>query len=144
MAIRAENVEGLAELMKAFAKLPEDALEFVEKESYPPCEKIKHRARRYLEPHIKTGKLFSEGLKITKPNKRRKYKYVVFSKVYFTSKTAYGVPLELGHNIVKNGKVVGHVSAKPFLRPAADESKSDVINAMTQALNSALDKFGGR
>ena len=143
MAIYSNSIPGMDELIKAFEKLPEEALTFVEKGSYEPTQKIIHRARVYLEKHIKTGHMFSAGLKASKPSKRRKYKYTVFSKVWFAKGAAYGVPLELGHNIVKSGKVVGHVPAKPFLRPAADESKGDVISAMTKAMNEAIDKMGG-
>jgi hypothetical protein len=143
MAIYSKDIHGMDELIKAFERLPEEALVFVENGSYPPTQKIIQRARRYLEPHINTGTMFSAGLRANRPTKRRKYKYTVFSKVFFARGAAHGVPLELGHNIVKNGNVVGYVPAYPFLRPAADESKGEVIEAITKAMNEAIDKMGG-
>ena len=54
------------------------------------------------------------------------------------------MPLELGHKLVKNGQVVGDVNEHPFLRPAADESKDDVVNAIADAMNKALEQMGGK
>jgi len=53
----------------------------------------------------------------------------------------YGAQVELGHRLVINGKEVGHVKARPYLRPAADNSKEEVIRLVAQAMNRALEHF---
>jgi HK97 gp10 family phage protein len=48
--------------------------------------------------------------------------------------------LEFGHNIVKNGKVVGRVPPKPFMRPAWDVAGGTVaLNRFSDALTAGLD-----
>lgn len=142
--IYTSEIIGLDELIKAFMNLPEEALTFVSKASYPPAEKIMHRARGYLQTHNKTGAL-SQSLKVNKPSRSAKYKYTIFSKVWFGTGGAHGVPVELGHRLVtKDGRTYGTVKEYPFLRPAADEGKDDVVSAMVTAINTALDKMGGQ
>lgn len=139
------TVEGLDELIKAFSELPDEALKYVEEASIEPAQKIITKARANLAKYNKysnTGTL-SKSLKVNKPSKKRKYKYEVFSKVWFGAGGAYGVPLELGHRIVVSGKVVGAVKGHPFLRPAADDSKDDVVNIISSAMDEALKKMGG-
>jgi len=53
---------------------------------------------------------------------------------------AYAAPLELGHELVYMGHPTNKfVKAKPFLRPAADESKEKVYQTITNGINKALD-----
>lgn len=143
--IYTSEIKGLDELIKAFNELPEEALVFVEQKSLPPAETIKNRAKAYVAKYNKysdKGNLL-KALKVNKPSTKRKYKYYVYSKVWFDKGGAHGVPLELGHRIVRKGKTIGTVKEHPFLRPAADESRGEVIEAMTEAINTALDKMGG-
>lgn len=51
---------------------------------------------------------------------------------------AHGIPLELGHNIVRGGKNVGHVAARPYLRPAIDETRTEVTNAVRDIMQSGI------
>lgn len=137
------KLEGINELIKAFADLPDEALEFVEKASYPAAEVVRTRAKGYLVNYNDTGAL-SDSLKVNKPSKRRKYKYVVFSKVWFGKGGAHGVPLELGHRLIYFGRKTNKdVAPRPFLRPAADQSHGEVISYITSAMNRALDEMGG-
>lgn len=143
--IYTSEIKGLDELIKAFTELPEEALVFVEQKTLPPAEAILNRAKAYV---VKYNKYSDKGdllksLKVKKPSAKRKYKYYVYSQVYFDKGGAHGVPLELGHRIVKKGKTIGTVKEHPFLRPAADECKDDVVKAMTEAINTALDNMGG-
>jgi HK97 gp10 family phage protein len=53
---------------------------------------------------------------------------------------AYAAPLEFGHGLVYMGHpTLKFVKAKPFLRPAADESKEKVYQTITNGINKALD-----
>jgi hypothetical protein len=137
------KIEGLEELLKAFTELPDEAVTYVEQASYPAAQTILNRARGYLTKYNDTGAL-SSSLKANKPSKKRKYKYVIFSKVWFGKGGKHGVPLELGHRLWYFGKKTNKdVEARPFLRPAADESKGEVISQMIGAINKALDEMGG-
>jgi HK97 gp10 family phage protein len=53
---------------------------------------------------------------------------------------AYAAPLELGHGLVFMGRpTMKFIKARPFLRPAADESKEKVYTTITNGLNIALE-----
>ena len=55
---------------------------------------------------------------------------------------AYAAPLELGHGLVYMGRPTNkHVAARPFLRPAADESKETVYKTLYAGLNKALERL---
>lgn len=52
---------------------------------------------------------------------------------------AYAAPLELGHGLVYMGHpTLKFVKARPFLRPAADESKEKVYKTIYDGLDKAL------
>jgi len=82
-----------------------------------------------------------KSIKTVKP-RARKGVYVAICRVTFGKEAAYAVPVELGHRIKAHGQYTGHaVKERPFLRPAADESKNDVIDQMISTLNETLDKY---
>lgn len=82
-----------------------------------------------------------DSLKVVKP-RTRKGVYVAISRVTFGKEAAYAVPVELGHKLKAHGKFTGHsVEERPFMRPAADESKKDVIDMMIDDLNKTIDKY---
>lgn len=140
MAIYSKSVEGLDELIAAFMKLPEDALKYM-KDASNEAGAVVLGATKQRVPE-RTGKL-KGALKLGKARKSGKYPYRVFSKVTFPSSAAYAAPLELGHKIVVNGKVVGAVTERPFMRPAADESAGAVEKIMIDAMTKALEQMGG-
>ena len=98
------------------------------------------KARRNVRD--KAGTL-SRSLKIIKPGKKKAKSGVIYARVTFGKDAAYGVPLELGHRLVYFGKkTYQHVNERPFLRPAADESKEDVADIMAAGMNKVLDEWG--
>jgi HK97 gp10 family phage protein len=144
MAIKSFEIDGLTELIKAFEKFGGHATEQLGEASTQGAEIVLRRAKRNVEKHYKKGDLF-HSLKVTKPNKRSKSaQYRVFAKVSFGKGGAHGVPLELGHRLIIHGKQVGVVREYPFMRPAADESKNEVVEVIAEAMNKALDEMGGR
>ena len=50
---------------------------------------------------------------------------------------AHGHLIEFGHRMVIHGQVLGWVEAKPFMRPAADETKSEQEAKIKQELQAA-------
>ena len=141
MAIKSASIEGLDELIEAFMKLPEDAMKYVKAGSDKAGNVVLAKAQAKVP--IKTRNLKGK-LKLGKAKKSDKYPYRVFSKVTAAKGAAYMTPLELGHHLV----FMGHdtdtdIAPRPFLRPAADESKDEVVSIITESLNKALDEMGG-
>lgn len=135
------EIEGLEELMKAFAELGPNAILNLGRHTVDAAEIVAKRARANVND--KSGDLAS-AIKVYKPSSRNKKAYSVFSKVGFSKKGMHGVPLELGHRLYYFGhKTNREVEAKPFLRPAADESKDEVRDIIVGAMNEILKEWGG-
>lgn len=82
----------------------------------------------------KTGTLAEDIQKeITKQTKSRVEIHVGPGK-----KGWYGRLVEEGHAIVRDKKVVGHVSPKPFLRPAFDEKTDEAQDVIAAELRRRL------
>lgn len=136
------KIEGLDELVKAFAELGEDAVQELREPTIKAAEIVKERAKTHI--HNRSGDL-AKSLKVSKPSKRSKNKYAVISQVQIGKGGRHGIPLELGHRLVYFGhKTYTHIPEKPFLRPAADESKEEVIGIITESMNTTIDRMGGR
>lgn len=56
----------------------------------------------------------------------------------------YGVQVELGHRIMRNKAQVGKAEEHPFLRPAADESKDQIVDIMIETMNKELERLGDK
>jgi len=143
MTIYSKNqttVEGLDELISAFQKLGDEAIPYLLHGSDEAGGKVLQRAMSKVS--VDSGNV-KQRLKVVKAKKSAKYPYRVFSKVTFSSEAAYAVPLELGHRIVIEGSNVGVSKERPFLRPAADESKDAVVNTIAASMNKALSEMGG-
>ena len=90
---------------------------------------------------VKSGAL-RDSLFLKRPNYRRMY--VANTLTWGDDVRAYAAPLELGHNLVRFGKpTLTHVEARPFLRPAADESKEKVARMIVLGMDNALEKLLG-
>lgn len=135
------EIEGLNELIKKCGEISEQALPYIEQASIKAGDIVLRKTKSYALKYHKTGNL-QKSLKLGKPTKANKAKYNIFSKVYLGKGGAHGVPLELGHKIVVKRKVVGTVKEHPFMRPAADESKTEVVDIVVNAMNKALEEFG--
>ena len=64
----------------------------------------------------------------------------------FGRKQFYGIAVELGHVIKRSrrGPVLGHVPARPFLRPALDTQQGAAVAAFAGALNGEIQKVTAR
>lgn len=133
------KIEGLDELIKEFSKLGDGPIEKLREPSIEAAEIVLGRARKHI--NNRTGEL-SKGLRVTKPAKKPKGTRI-YARVGFGKNVAYGVPLELGHRLWFMGKKTNKdVPEKPFLRPAADESKDEVADIMAKAMNKILAEWG--
>ena len=59
-------------------------------------------------------------------------------KSRFVNPAKYAHLVELGHSIVAGGEVVGHVPARPFLRPALFQNRTKIIGIMRRELRAGL------
>ena len=145
------KIEGLDELCKAFAELGEDALFKLSEPSVKAANIVLQRAK--AKTHDVTGEL-DRALTVKKPGNQNRYvhgvnvshkAYKIFARVTFGKGGMHGVPLELGHRLYFFGKkTYKTVAEKPFLRPAADESKDEVIGIITDAMNEILQEWGDK
>ena len=133
-------IEGLDELIRDFTKLGDNALIYLHDSAAEATGHVLNKAREKVP--VRTGVL-KKSLTARKVKKSKKYPYRVFGSVTFKPKGYYGVFVELGHKLKIQGNTVGTVKEKPFLRPAADESRSEVGRIIAKGLNKALEKFGG-
>jgi HK97 gp10 family phage protein len=136
------KIDGLDDLIKAFSELGDDAILKLSGPSVDAATVVLNKAK----PKIRsvTGDL-AAALKVKKPGRQKKKSYKIFATVGFTRKAMHGVPLELGHRLVFMGhKTFRYVQEKPFLRPAADESKDEVARIMADAMARIIDEMGGR
>jgi len=140
MAIWSIEVEGLDELLRALAKFPSDAMPPMSDASYTAAGVVLVRAQMLVP--VLTGNLLVKLKRERKPLKRGDI--ATSSVVTFDKGAAYGVPLELGHRLVRRRRKIGYVKARPFLRPAADESRALVEDLLIAAMNRELDRLGGK
>lgn len=134
------EIEGMDDLIKAFSNLGEDAFIALKPSATEAAEIVLNKARGKIRN--RTGTL-SRSLKVVKPGNKKAKSGVIFAKVTFGKDAAYAVPLELGHRLYFFGKkTLKDVPEKPFLRPAADESKQEVADIMAKGMNKVLDEWG--
>jgi HK97 gp10 family phage protein len=138
------EIEGLNELIRDLADFADNAMPDLFKTSDVAARVVLKRSKE-LAP-VDTSDPFHAGtlkrsLKVVKP-KTKKGVYIAISRVTFGKDAAYAVPVELGHDVrlTKGGQAVGHVKEHPFLRPAADEKKPEVIDIMIRSMNEILDR----
>lgn len=142
------KIEGLDELVRAFAQLPDDAVKSIKPVATASANKVLAKAQSNLTSggHVRRGNLL-KSLKVNKPKAGAKYKYYIFSSVWFGESGRHGVPLELGHRFsgyLWRQANTRKVEPVPFLRNAADELEQQVMDDLVQGIDAALDKFGDK
>jgi HK97 gp10 family phage protein len=131
-------IEGLDELIRDLAAFGDEALKEIEKEQEEAGNILLNKAREKVP--VDTGEL-KNSLYV----KRQKTKPYILASVltWRDNVRAYGAPVELGHGLVFFGKKTGKmVKARPFLRPATDESREKIFNTLISGMDRALKKFG--
>lgn len=135
------TIEGLDELLHAFSALADDALVYVRDGSNSAAQIVCERAKQ-LAP-VDTGKT-KNLLYVRKATASKKAKYKVLSTIASKKGAAALAPLELGHRLFYFGKKTDmQVAPRPFLRPAADASKENVVSKIADSMNKALGEMGG-
>jgi HK97 gp10 family phage protein len=146
--VKAVGIEGIDELIAQFNQLGEDAIFRLGPASNEAAEIVANRARSKVP--VKSANLYG-AIKVIKAGRRASHlhkKYQVFAKVQINNKDAgYGANVELGHKFsgfLWKQADTKRVPEKPFLRPAADESKAMVERILIDAMNEVLKEYGGK
>ena len=130
------KTEGMEELVKAFDKLGDDAMQFL-KEGTDKAAKMVLSKTKQKAP-VDDGDI-EKSLTATKAKLGYKSKYRITASIKIGKGGMHAVPVELGHRLYSHGKDTGkQVEAKPFMRPAADEAKAEYVEIMKDAFNDAL------
>src|SRR5262245_46092740 len=130
------SLEGKDELEKDLEELGEGVRDVLEAAAAAGAVIVLARAR--AKAPQRTGNLAAN----LEAKKSGKTKNNAAQTVGPNKSAPYGAQVELGHNIVRNGAVVGHVPPKPYLRPAILESQVEVESAVAKIFAAAIDKVG--
>lgn len=134
-----DNIIGLDELLKDFAQFGKDGLEKLKPHVDRAGDIVLNKAQE--KAPVRSGDLRNSlYLKQQRASDKPIYQKTLTWK---TKVRDYAAPVELGHSIKfqKDGKVYGHVPAQPFLRPAADESKEQVVKTIVNGIDRELQKL---
>lgn len=140
------EIMGLDELIRQVEALGERAELRMLAASSDAAEVVLAKAKEKVP--VGTGTLrASLRLRRGRPKKGKKelYYYITWGK----DEQAYGAPVELGHDLRRGPKgddgirkKIGHVEERPYLRPAADESREQVVAIMEAAMIALLREVG--
>jgi len=135
------KINGLQELIFDLGKFGDAAMPYLKDGANEAGDVVLEKAKQKVP--VRTGNLKSK-LYVRKARKIKPGVYKIQSQVTVKKGAEYYIPLELGHKIrnKKKGKSYGTVTARPFLRPAADESKAEVTRIITKAMEKALKDLG--
>lgn len=140
MAIYSQSIYGLDRLMRKLEKFGEAGMPFLE-DAAQRGTAIVHKRTLELVP-VDSGNL-KEHIKVSK-TKKKTGEWKTNHQVIIARGAEYGVHVELGH-----GHVTGQgnldwrgAKAKPFLRPAAAQSRAAVLDITIEAMNKALETLG--
>ena len=132
------KLDGLDELIKKLESLPEDALVKMERKVLRSGLR-KVMADAMSKVPVKTGNLKSHfKIRIKKDKKKGQ----LFGQLVNTANHAHLIEfghVHIGHEPRK--KVLGVVSAKPFMRPALAQNTEGLIRESQTAFETAFEKF---
>lgn len=136
------EVTGLEDVINAFLALGKDAATSIK----PTLERITTRvAMRAKQKVARISGDLADSISVTAARIKNDYVSSTVNVSVSDKKDGwYAAAVELGHKIVRHGDIFGAVKERPFLRPAADETKEEAYNMLIDAMNKEIDKqFGG-
>lgn len=134
------RLEGARELRRDLRRLGAEIGPQVLGDAIEAGAEVVMQAIQARAPIGKTGNLRA-GWRI---RKRRVTRGVIRSGVQRTRGAAHAIPVEFGHRVVRNGRVVGHAPAHPFIRPAFEAARGAVEQTIDTALRRGIDLRWGR
>jgi HK97 gp10 family phage protein len=140
MAIYSKTTQGLDELMSDLERFGDRSMPYIKKASDKAAQIVLDKAVSLVPKD--TGKLSTLLAVGTQKVKYGKYFYAATVKV--KKGAPYYIPLELGHRLVFFGQPTNtYIKPRPFLRPAADQSKDAVVQSVINDLGEAIKELGG-
>jgi len=67
-------------------------------------------------------------------------KGIARARVGYRKAASHAGPVEVGHRIVRAGRVLGHVPPHPFMRPAFDATKERLAQTIGRELGAGIDR----
>lgn len=131
------KMEGLDEFIKALNQLPTE-LEAELNTALNDCASTTAKAAKAIVP-VKTSEVH-DSISVGRTRKKKDGSYM-YATAYVGKK---GVPLELGHRLFSHRKLVGDVDARPFIRPAFDETQATNEKKLESAFKKTMDKTGDK
>lgn len=132
------EIQGAKELEVALEQLPGEIAIACTKKGLKEAGNMIMQAAKARTPvgtrHKVKDKRLSESWKCTVSRRD------LYIKVKVVNNAPHAHLVEEGHNVKKNGKIVGWSPAKPFLFPAFFSNKEKALELMVQATRSAVDK----
>jgi len=157
MAVKSASIEGLDKLVRDLQKFGDQSMPAINAASVRGAQVVldKAIARAPVGSNFTRGAgddITHEPGNLKRSLKLKKTRLKSGAVVTYTQVTCkgnkgesdawYGAQVELGHKLVVHGKKAGSVEAKPFLRPAADESKDQILDIMIGTMNKELERLG--
>lgn len=134
------KLEGARELRRDLRRLGSEIGPQVLGDALEAGAEIFMQAIQARAPVGKTGNLRA-GWRLRKRLVRRG---LVRSGVQRTRGAAHAMPVEFGHRVVRNGLVVGHAAAHPFIRPAFEAARWPAERVIDTALRRGIEMRWGR
>ena len=139
------EVKGFAKLDRALKELPLKVQNRIMGKVVRSGSKVVLKEAKALVPKH-TGRL-KKSMTI-KRLRKSKTKGRIVDSVTFKEDGWYAHLIEFGHQLVKGGrlggsgagKVIGHIAAQPFLRPAFDKNKKRILDIMKKTFADELVK----
>jgi len=140
------QIQGLRELKRDLRRLGQEVGSVVIADALDEGAEIFESAIRRRAP-VRRGVLRDSF--VVRQSKRNRHSSLYRKGIYragvgWRKSGSHAMPVEFGHRIVRGGKVVGHVPAHPFIRPAFDAAKSQAEHYIEEALRRGLDQRWGR
>ena len=134
------RVEGGDALRRALLAVGRRVYRLVDKALLAAAEPVRQEASRRAP--VRTGRLAS-SIVAERERPRRHLRRV---RVGPNKEAYYGLFVELGHVIRvggsgRKGKVLGHVPARPFLRPALDARADEAVRIAAETVRSGLERL---
>ena len=146
------EIEGLDEFIADLLSLGEVGIRKLRPATIDAANVVATTARLKAPVGVRTiktaakhdSKKLRDGI-VVKIGSYKRGSYKISSRVELAPGASHGIPVELGHRLYMFGrKTLRHIEGRPFLRPAADESKRAVATIMTDAINEAIEELGGK
>lgn len=113
----------LTEYAQGIEKDMLEAEEEVAKEAIAKLKKTSPRARRSKKGH------YADKWTIDQKSKKQYAETIIYNKDYQLTHL-----LENGHDVVRNGRVVGHVKARPHIKPVEEWVKEEMVKRVEEKL----------